>query len=354
MRRSADHRRWWQSEPREDSSAVVGLQSGFAMIALTVVCTSFLALGLVSGGVERTWLYVAMFGAIGVAVGLLLRAPGTPVVRWATVTAVAAEVVAAVAFVWAIVPVDRAAMMPFAGATAVIGALFCFRGRVGSAWVAFAVVTAVLGGAGQLRADGLHYLVEPQSGNLGILVMMTVFAAIVGPRAEQLFALRRQAGRENTAFAVRAIRDHELARLDDRVRPLLQRIADGDPLDPVECRLVESQLRDRIRAPGLDVPVVADAVWEARERAVRVLLLDDRGDRGALARVDAPAGPLAAVRAAAVEALECAGPGDDVTVRLLPDGRRVFATITVASGGAVALREFGIDGAPVRPPRICP
>ncbi|MDR2279285.1 MAG: FUSC family protein [Gordonia sp. (in: high G+C Gram-positive bacteria)] len=339
-----EERRWWQSDQREDTSAVIGLQSGFAAVALATAWAMFLVLGLMSGGVERTWLYLVMFGAIGAAFGLLLFAPGTPAARWATVGAVIAEVGSAAAFVWAIVPVDRGAMMPFAGATAVIGALFCLRGRVGSGWVAFGLVTVVLGALGRQRADALHYVTEPQSGNLGILVMMTVFAAIIGPRAEQIFALRRQATRESKALAVRAIRDHELARLDDRVRPLLRRIADGDPLDETElvhCRLVEAQLRDRIRAPGLDVPAVADAVWAARERHVRVVLLDDRGARGALSGLDGDDGRLEEARAASVATLADSSSGDDVTVRLLPEGRQAFATITVASGGGVDLRELG-------------
>ncbi|WP_336789276.1 hypothetical protein [Gordonia malaquae] len=345
-----EERRWWQSDQREDTSAVIGLQSGFAVVALGTTWAVFLMLGLMSGGVERTWLYLVMFGAIGVAFGLLLFAPGTPAASWATGGAVIAEVGAAAAFVWAIVPVDRGAMMPFAGATAVIGALFCLRGRVVSGWVSFGLVTVVLGVLGRQRADALHYVAEPQSGNLGILVMMTVFAAIIGPRAEQIFALRRQATRESKALAVRAIRDHELARLDDRVRPLLRRIAAGGALDDAElvhCRLVEAQLRDRIRAPGLDVPAVADAVWTARERNVRVVLLDDRGDRAALSGSEDGDGRLDRARAVAVATLLDSSSGDHVTVRLLPEGRQTFATITVASDGGVTLRELDSADQPV-------
>ena len=85
----------WLSERREDSSALVGLQSRVAAIALAVAWCGFLILGLFSGGVENVWLYTGMFVAIGVAYALLLLAPGSPVVRWASLGAVVAEVAAA-------------------------------------------------------------------------------------------------------------------------------------------------------------------------------------------------------------------------------------------------------------------
>ncbi|MCF8568733.1 hypothetical protein L5G32_00435 [Gordonia sp. HY002] len=353
---------WWRGQPREDASAIVGLQSRPVLIAAVVVWAGFLALGVSSGDLDRPGLYTAAFVALGTAWAVALRAPGSPIGRASAASVVVLEAAAAVGVIVAVEPVMRGGLLPCAGASAIVGALLCLRGQAVAAWISFVVLAAAIGVTGTVRADSLEYVEIMVPGNLGVLLVMTAFAAVVGPRAEQIYALRRQSRRESASTAVRAVRDQQLARLDERVRPLLQQIAAGEPLDDQgleQSRLAEAQLRDRIRAPGLDVPELADAAWAARRRGVRVLFLDDHSARAESAQSGLPnhtltspalvdderADLLTAVQTAAVAALGDAAPNTDVTVRLLPAGRAVAATISVVVDGSVELQEFTLASA---------
>lgn len=334
---------WWRGRAREDASAIVGLQTPRLLIGAVVVWAGFLALGLSGGHLDRPGLYAVAFVGIGAAWAVALRAPGSPMIPVAAAAVIVLESLAVVGVLIAVEPVERGPLMPCAGAIAIIGALLCLRGRVDAAWVSFIASTAAIGVTGGLHGGSLDYVVIMAPGNLGVLVLMTVFAAVIGPRAEQIFALRRQARRDAAAVTVRAVRDQQLARLDGRVRSLLEEIAAGDVLDEEgleRCRLVEAQLRDRIRAAGLDVPALAEAAWAARSRGVNVLLLDDYVPGATTADEQARERLLASVHAAAVDALDAARPGCDVTVRLLPTGRAAAATVSVADDGAVSLQEF--------------
>jgi len=184
--------------------------------------------------------------------------------------------------------------------------------------------------------------VAAQAPNLAVVLMATIFAAIVRPRARQIYAFRGETERETALRyaeeATLAVRDQQLSRLDDGARPLLDRIASGSPLSADElrlCRLVEAQLRDRIRAPGFDSPAVAGAAWRARARGARVVVLDDLGigSRTAKASLDAVSADLIAV-------LDAAAEGDEVTARLLPAGRNSFATVSITNRDGFERREF--------------
>ena len=354
---------WWRGRPREDTSAIVGLQSSLVLIAAVVVWTGFLTLGVSSGDLDRPALYIAAFVALGAAWAVALRAPGSPIGRTAAASVVVLEAAAAIGVIVAVEPVMRGGLLPCAGASAIVGALLCLRGRTVAAWISFVMLAVAIGVTGTVRAGSLEYVEIMVPGNLGVLLVMTAFAAVVSPRAEQIFALRRQSRRESASIAVRAVRDQQLARLDGRVRPLLQQIAAGEPLDDrglEQCRLAEAQLRDRIRAPGLDVPELADAAWAARRRGVRVLFLDDHSVRTDPAQsgptpnrtLTSPAPVdeeraylLTIVQTAAVAALSDAATDTDVTVRLLPAGRAVTATVSVVVDGSVDLQEFSLASA---------
>ncbi|AGP31717.1 hypothetical protein A606_10390 [Corynebacterium terpenotabidum Y-11] len=95
------------------------------------------------------------------------------------------------------------------------------------------------------------------------------------------------------------------------------------------ARLTELQLRDMIRSPLLNLPVLREAVWDARARGVTVLLLDDRSGRTPTG--DAPV-VIDRLLGDILYALDVATPGDHVTVRLLPAGREAFATVRDSAG----------------------
>ncbi|WP_067853867.1 hypothetical protein [Nocardia shimofusensis] len=172
--------------------------------------------------------------------------------------------------------------------------------------------------------------------------MMTVAAvsvavAIMGPTQRSLRSLRTEAtvraAAEATLAAENAERDRQLAELDKVARPMLERIAEGADLDPGEreqCRLLEAELRDRLRAPQLATDEIGRAARIARSRGVEVVLLDDGGFAGVARTVREQ------VFALAVEELTAAECGT-VTIRVLPPARRLLATVLV-DGGSVDRR----------------
>lgn len=106
-----------------------------------------------------------------------------------------------------------------------------------------------------------------------------------------------------------------------RVVPVLNRLADDDPLDEHDrsaCASLEGQLRDEYRAGVLVRDPLDAAVRAARARGVDVVLLDD-GDGSAS---DVLVDEVARWMAPLVD-----GARQRVLGRLLPAGRSTIATI---------------------------
>ncbi|MFT4087136.1 MAG: hypothetical protein QM658_08250 [Gordonia sp. (in: high G+C Gram-positive bacteria)] len=328
---------------RTDAAQVVGLRAPGAPYIGVAVWVLYLVLGLTSHGVANDWLYAASFVLIAVGGVLVLLDDDDPVSTPSTAV-IAAGLVGAQAFaVLSTHSDDRLANLMVSGGAAIVMTFLCLRGRVLWSWAAFAaslVVVAVLAGT----ESGAMY---GQAGTIGILVMATVFTRIVRPRAARIAALREQAVRaaaqQRSDDAVREVRRQRLARLDERARPLLDRIVAGGELtadEIAECRLVEAQLRDRIRAAGFDSAEVEQAATRARERGVHVLLLDDYSREST---APAPTA-LCRIRAALVEVLGDTGCGDEVVARILPHGREELAMITVVHDGGTDRRVFDARG----------
>ncbi|WP_280385976.1 hypothetical protein [Nocardia wallacei] len=118
---------------------------------------------------------------------------------------------------------------------------------------------------------------------------------------------------------------------------MLERIAAGDDLTGTErheSRLLEAELRDSLRAPALTTAALAAATRGARGRGVEVLLLDDGG------LSEAADGLVSTVLDTAAQQLDKANAGS-ITVRILPPGRHVLATILV--DGPSEMRRIEID-----------
>ncbi|WP_051186798.1 hypothetical protein, partial [Nocardia tenerifensis] len=159
-------------------------------------------------------------------------------------------------------------------------AILVLRGRNVLAWTGtaatwFAVVVAA-GGEPTAYVQAVVPLVN--------VAIAAAFAAIMRPTLRSLHQLEI----ESTARAVKqaridaqnAERTRQLNRLDRRARPMLERIATAVPLLPderEECRLLEAELRDELRAPQLSTPELLAAARAARQRGVEVMLLDDGG-----------------------------------------------------------------------------
>lgn len=332
-----------------DVATVLGLRSRGAALVVACAWTAFAALGLASGDVRAPAAYVGGFVILGAGWVAGLRSPSDPMRPWHAVAVAASGVAASGLSVWAAEVSDRAAVLSLGGAVALTSLVLAVRGQIAIAWAGG--LLGVLATAVAAQARDINFVTAAQiavPGNIGILAAATFFAMIIRPRVRQISAMRRlrERGLRERGLGERggadgeplAVRGDRIRQLQDRVRPLLERIASGEPLTDREvamCLLVEAGLRDRIRAPGLDVPELAEAAWQARARGVRVLLLDDRKAAPVLDST-----VLHDVRQAAVGVLTGARAGAQVTVRLLPERRDRYATIAVAEDGSARRIDF--------------
>lgn len=307
--------------------------AGFFVLACAVCATATL------DGVSAVWPPFVSVLVFAGAVVVLLGAPGDPLGARATVLlTVSGPVAAAAVFAVLPVPLNGSLQTWPLGMSVVIYTFMCVRGRTLAAWVGLALTMSVAIGWAVVTGQGFLYGLSFSAINIAPLLMSTFFAFTIRPLAAAIFELRRQStvriASQAAAAAVLEERDARLASLDALARPLLQRIADGpDPTDEeiLACRLLEAELRDTLRARGLVRPDLARAARSARARGVEVMLLDDRSPNA----LDDDARER--IVAAASSALDAAEAGA-VTVRLLPPGRPVAATILLDDLGDGAHR----------------
>lgn len=226
------------------------------------------------------------------------------------------------------------------GLSKIIFSFMCVRGRVALAWLGLALMIATaMAWSGQAAKFGFAVVAI----NAAPVLMGTVFAYTIRPVVRSIDALREQSTQriaaEAAASAMIEERDAQLDRLDELARPLLGRIASGAELDDaecLECLLLESRLRDTLRAPMLQGAALVEAVSAARRRGVEVVLLDDHG------MDDAEPAVRDRVQENIAEELATVTDGS-VTVRVLPPGRAAMVSVLV-SGESVRRAEFGPDG----------
>ncbi|WP_156890308.1 hypothetical protein [Gordonia shandongensis] len=324
------------------ATGVLGLHGRGAAAVAGVAWAMFAVIGLTSGDVTVPVAYVAGLGVVGAGWALLLRAPDDPMPGGAAVAAAASGPVAGGVAAGSTAGQGHAALLALGAVPAVTMALIAVRGRLIIAWGGVAAtVAAAVGVAAAVHAAGVRIATVLAPGMVGVCLMATVFALLIRPRAAQVAALRRRGERDASERAMPPARDAAIARLDAQARPLLEQLAAGRRLSDAQaaaCVLLEAELRDRIRAPGLDDPAVAAAVRAARVRGVRVVLLDDRV-RCEHAAVASAA--LDRVRAAALDAVVAAAAGTQVTIRLLPERHDDAATIVVTDGGGAQYTRVG-------------
>ncbi|MEU2035067.1 hypothetical protein [Nocardia amamiensis] len=216
--------------------------------------------------------------------------------------------------------------------------------RMAAAWLGVAgigVVIAVASTVTGLQVSVVVGSIVPVATVAGV----SLFAAIMRPTQRSLRLLREEATMRAAAEAAMAAengeRNRQLARLDAVARPILERIADGDELTAAEreqCRLLEAELRDGLRAPHLVTDQLNSAARGARSRGVEVVLLDDGGFAGVPAQVRQQ------VIDAATRELDAANEGS-VTVRILPTGRRILATVLATASDRDRRTEIDTTGA---------
>ncbi|MFT3660676.1 MAG: hypothetical protein QM809_04585 [Gordonia sp. (in: high G+C Gram-positive bacteria)] len=286
---------------------------------------------------------IAAWAIMSTAVVVFIRVPGDPLPLRATAFLVLAGPVA-MALVLSVLPVPMERLLQVwpISAAAVVNAYMCVRGRTGLAWLSMTGSIGAIACWAALTGQGIVYGIASSIINYAPMIMATFFAYTIRPAAREIFEMRHRATEAAAAAAAQSAileeRDRQMVRLDERARPLLERAADGEPLTPDErraCALAEARLRDALRAPALDAPEVVSAVWRARSRGVRVVLLDDHGLDGVSAEV------RERIHAAVIAALSEVESGT-LTVRVLPPGRDVAVTIVLADRPVRV--EFDVEG----------
>ncbi|MCZ4517064.1 hypothetical protein O4220_00955 [Rhodococcus ruber] len=312
--------------------------AAYAVAAFFVLACAVCATATLDGVSSVLPPYAAVLVFTG-AVVLLLGAPGDPLSARSTALLTASGPVAG-AFVFTVLPVPLTGSLQTwpLGMSVVIYTFMCVRGRTLAAWVGLALSMSVAIGWAASTGQGAVYGLSFSAINVAPLLMSTFFAFTIRPLAAAIFELREQStvriASQAAAAAVLEERDARLASLDALARPLLQRIADGPDLTEEEvlaCVLLEAELRDSLRARGLVRPDLARAARSARARGVEVTMLDDRAP--AALNDDA----RDRIVAAASNRLDGADTGS-VTVRLLPPGRPVAATVLLDDLGDSAQR----------------
>ncbi len=217
----------------------------------------------------------------------------------------------------------------FLGAATACLFFVSLRGRIGWAWIGFALVSLVTLMWGATTDIGIGTAALLMAKQFPILVVGTLFAIGLRRTGSTIQHLTTEtsarAAIEAADVAATAERDRRLVELDAFATPLLSLLVSGAPLaddDRREFAVAEAELRDGLRARGLAVAPVIEAARAARRRGIDVVLLDDSDPAAVEPRNrDEVVSQLCAALDSAVEGR--------VVARLLPPGRGSVATLLV-------------------------
>lgn len=332
----------------QDVRDLLGMRSRAALsIVVLYAVTCFTCALSTLDGMTTPW--PALLAAVVCVAGgfTLIGAPGDPLPREVSLGLIAVGPVSS-GLVFSAMPVPATSALQTwpLGCSVAIYTFMCVRGRTISAWIGLAAMIGTAIAWAVITGQGIGYAIGLSAINVAPLLMATFFALTIRPLGRSIFELRAQStvrvASEAAASAVLDERDAQLRRLDHQARPLLGRIVAGPELladDILVCQLLEADLRDSLRARALADTRLSQAARAARSRGVQVVMLDDRGD----AELDDSV--HAALTSSAAEELDGLAAGS-ATVRLLPAGRPVLATMLVDAGETYRI-EYGHDGEPI-------
>lgn len=336
------------NEETGDVRSLLGMNTRAAWAIAALFLGAEIALFTTSAGeLTAVWPGAVLLAILTVwAVGLISVRQDPLPAPFALAVAIAATAATYACFHALPVPNSSPDQLWMFGGVTTLSTWLCVRGRVGTAWLtmaglmASAVLWTVTTDRGPMEGLGTSAV------NLGPLLMATFFAATIRPAAANIYELRRRAVEQNAAraAAVAAVaeRDQRLRELGMEVTPLLQRIAGDSRLTLAEreqCRTVEAQIRDSLRAPLLaGTPQVSAAVSAARGRGVEVVMVDEHG----LDDVDPPVRTSVLGQIVAVVNATARG---SIVIRILPPGRPLFGTIVLDDSEDVTRVELLPDGA---------
>lgn len=323
---------------------------GLRTYRFALQATFFVIMCVVVAAVDPTpvnwWIYLPGLMAATLGIEVAARAPGDPIETRSAVLIAGLTMTTYPAILLAYDGQASIGALTLIGVGSLNAVLLFLRGAVVLTCVAMVLHVLVGWSVGAVVGIDpvpqliLHFNLAPA------LAVVGLCGIIARPAVSAVMDMRMQIMQEAAAAAAQAAalreRDAQLGRLDDDTRDMLERIAAGEEFtaaDVHRCRLIQARLRDGIRAPSLDTPELSDTVWAARDRGVRVTLLDDRSGGGQVTRK-----ALERVHEAAIDVIAGADRPDEVTVRILPMGREHLATVVSRSPGGGIRLEFGLDG----------
>lgn len=212
----------------------------------------------------------------------------------------------------------------------------------------------VAGGVGSALVIGYALawglMKAPSADGLGLLLGVpigSVVAAIAWRmvlhwtvRKERLHRSAAVAAAERSRASEHAIAASQRELTDIRVTttPLLSRLASGEPIDDAtrtKLALVEASIRDRIRAPHLQHPLLVAELTRLRARGVIVVLLGEPASAGMT--IEAP------LADGIIDVIHATSEGR-VTVRSLPEGRTAAASVVVQAAASSEQVLLAADG----------
>ena len=210
--------------------------------------------------------------------------------------------------------------------------VLALRGRRGFAWIGFGALALVSVIVALVTDLDIMRVVNDVARQSATLIIGTLFAIVLRRASQTITSIQNNQLTRATLAASNSAATRERAaqnaRLERDARPALERIISDIPLSSEELRhfeLLESTLRDGIRATGFSGENIAEAARLARDRGLRVVLLDDRG-------TDLLSDDRLRVEGALLQQLEETTEGS-ITARLSPDDRDEIATIVVEENG---------------------
>ncbi|WP_207837809.1 hypothetical protein [Williamsia soli] len=254
------------------------------IIGAVVVAMAFGAAMSVEG-ISPLWPVVIVVLIMATATIALVAVPNDPLpLAPAILMALAPPVSAAILLSVVPVPLATSNQVWISGYATLIYVFMCLRGRILLAWLSVAASVAVHAWWAAATDQGIWAGAQVPLYNAGALLAVTLIALAIRKTTRSILLFRAQA-RQRAADASMILaagqeRNARLAELDELARPLLLRIATGEPLTAAErqaCELLEAHLRDQLRAAALVSPVTAAAARAARARGVEVTLIDDGG-----------------------------------------------------------------------------
>lgn len=328
----------------QDIRDLIGMRSpfAFALVALYVL-TCFTCAASTLSGVDHPGPVFAAAALCSTGAIVLTATAGDPLpLRYAIPVSAIGPLSCGLVFSVIPAPPSSALQTWTLGTSVALYTVMCVRGRTPLAWMGLVATVGVTLWWSVSTGQGVGYGIAFGVVNTAPLLMSSFFAYTLRPLSRSIFELRRRStarvALEAAAAAVLDERDSQLERLDEMARPLLERTVHGPDLSAAEvlsCTLLEAELRDSLRARALVDPRLRHSVRTARGRGVNVVLLDDRAEDLAPDVRDA----LVTSTAEHIDRID----HGSATIRLLPAGRPLLATMLVDAGETYRI-EYKHDG----------